>query len=202
MDTVVVTVFSDAKNVEDVDLALPTSVPFAQLAQILIEKLEWGHLQSLTEREAWAGLLTSGLIVRPQETLSDRGIVDGDSLKLIPIPKSDYTSAGETKSVGHGPRLQSVMAGKEFPIRGRQAMIGRSRHHLINLSDLPNGDVVSRTHASISRRQDEFWIQDEGSSNGTFVNGRMLDNRESVLIRDGCQIQLGKDGPVLIFYIS
>ena len=202
MDTVVVTILSDEKTVEDVDLALPASVPFAQLAQILIEKLEWRHLSPLAASEAWAGLLPSGLMVRPQETLSARGVADGDSLKLIPIPKSDFTFSGEVTSPGYGARLQSVMTGKVFSIRGRQVVVGRSRHHLVNLSDLPDGDIVSRKHATISRRQDEFWIQDEGSSNGTFVNGRMLQDREMVLIRDGCQIQFGKDGPILVFYAS
>ncbi|MBD2202663.1 MFS transporter [Calothrix sp. FACHB-1219] len=40
----------------------------------------------------------------------------------------------------------------------------------INLADLPNSEVVSRIHAQIRFDGQEYYIQDMGSTNGTFIN--------------------------------
>jgi MFS transporter, ACDE family, multidrug resistance protein len=40
----------------------------------------------------------------------------------------------------------------------------------IDLSGLPNSDIVSRIHAEIKFEGGEYYIQDMGSSNGTYIN--------------------------------
>jgi hypothetical protein len=47
---------------------------------------------------------------------------------------------------------------------------------------------VSRHHASITREDDRFVLRDLGSKNGTFVNGREVD--EPHLLQDGDEIQI------------
>ena len=58
--------------------------------------------------------------------------------------------------------------GGEFPLRmNREIVIGRSS----DLDMVLVEDMVSRRHAKISSTDSEIFIQDLGSTNGTFVNG-------------------------------
>jgi hypothetical protein len=51
---------------------------------------------------------------------------------------------------------------------------------------------VSRRHARISRREDQVFIEDLNSLNGTFLNATRLVPEVPYPIKDGDQIQLGK----------
>jgi pSer/pThr/pTyr-binding forkhead associated (FHA) protein len=80
--------------------------------------------------------------------------------------------------------------GKEFPLRGTMR-IGRSEDSEITLADAQ----ASRHHAAISPEPSGFTIQDLDSSNGTFVNGRRLD--EPRLLKDGDRLRVANT--VLVF---
>jgi len=61
--------------------------------------------------------------------------------------------------------------GGEFPLRmNREIIIGRSS----DLDMVLVEDMVSRRHAKISSSDADVYIQDMGSTNGTFVNGIRL----------------------------
>ncbi len=61
--------------------------------------------------------------------------------------------------------------GGEFPLRmDREIIIGRSS----DLDMVLVEDMVSRRHSKISTGPDDIWIQDMGSTNGTFVNGEKI----------------------------
>jgi hypothetical protein len=53
--------------------------------------------------------------------------------------------------------------------------------------------LTSRAHARISRMLDGVYIEDLGSTNGTFVNGKQIKRR--TLITEGSRITLGRAGP-------
>ncbi len=59
---------------------------------------------------------------------------------------------------------------QEFPLIEQRIAIGRDEHNPICLSD----KSVSRHHATVQRVFKGFTIQDEGSTNGTRVNGRVI----------------------------
>jgi len=71
-----------------------------------------------------------------------------------------------------------------FPLDAAEITIGRSPDCGIFLDDV----TVSRRHA-VLRRQDGFWIEDQGSLNGTFLNRKRI---ESAQLEDGDEVQVGK----------
>ncbi len=89
---------------------------------------------------------------------------------------------------GAAPRLvgtQGLFAGHVFEIAGGLATIGRDHSNTIVLAD---DSTASRRHASVTLSGTDYLIRDEGSSNGTFVNGvRVAEQRLS----SGDEIQIG-----------
>jgi pSer/pThr/pTyr-binding forkhead associated (FHA) protein len=74
---------------------------------------------------------------------------------------------------------------QEFPLVEQLTSIGREEHNLICLGD----KSVSRHHATLQRVFRGFTIQDEGSTNGTRVNGRPI-TKQFLKHRD--LIEIGK----------
>ncbi len=99
----------------------------------------------------------------PADALEDLGI-DGPAL----VVRSGGGRAGET-----------------FHPEGDQTTIGRSPDCGIFLDDV----TVSRKHAVLTERDGGFYIEDQGSLNGTFVNRKRV---ESALLENGDELQIGK----------
>jgi pSer/pThr/pTyr-binding forkhead associated (FHA) protein len=65
----------------------------------------------------------------------------------------------------------------ELPIGRSLVYIGKPNEELppdIDLSLLPNTDVVSRIHATICVEGEQYALEDAGSSNGTYLNGELI----------------------------
>jgi len=76
-------------------------------------------------------------------------------------------------------------AGEQIPLVG-QCSLGRASSNRVVLRD----DKVSRHHALVhSQGENEFWLVDLGSVNGTYVNGRRV--VQPVQLRDGDRVQIG-----------
>ncbi|MDQ3894021.1 MAG: zinc-ribbon and FHA domain-containing protein [Actinomycetota bacterium] len=75
--------------------------------------------------------------------------------------------------------------GETFHPEGDRTTIGRSPDCGIFLDDV----TVSRRHAVLLERDGSFFIEDQGSLNGTFVNRRRV---ESAQLEDGDELQIGK----------
>jgi pSer/pThr/pTyr-binding forkhead associated (FHA) protein len=89
-------------------------------------------------------------------------------------------------------------AGKKFPLTEEESQIGRwdADGGIFPEIDLDADDPeakVSRRHARISRRDGEYFVEDLGSTNGTFINrGRRLLPGDRHPLRDGDEIIVGK----------
>lgn len=57
----------------------------------------------------------------------------------------------------------------------------------------PNTHGVSKIHCVVSLRDNEVWVQDLGSSYGTFVDGQRLTAHQSIRVSRGEKILLGSD---------
>jgi hypothetical protein len=76
-------------------------------------------------------------------------------------------------------------SGESFVPQGERTTIGRSPDCGVFLDDV----TVSRRHAVVVQRNGRWYIEDQGSLNGTFVNRRRVESAE---LEDGDELQIGK----------
>jgi pSer/pThr/pTyr-binding forkhead associated (FHA) protein len=76
-------------------------------------------------------------------------------------------------------------AGEHFVPQGERTTIGRSPDCDVFLDDV----TVSRKHAVLVHKDDAYYIEDQGSLNGTFLNRRRI---ESGRLENGDELQIGK----------
>jgi pSer/pThr/pTyr-binding forkhead associated (FHA) protein len=73
----------------------------------------------------------------------------------------------------------------------------------INVGILPNAEVVSRVHAAIHLERTQYFVEDMGSANGTYVNNVPLMPGAKQRLRVGDRISLGKgDLVTFVFQMS
>ncbi len=82
---------------------------------------------------------------------------------------------------------QGPRSGERLPLRAISA-IGRDATNDVVVND----EAASARHALIELMDGSWWIQDEGSTNGTLLNGARLARRER--IRDGDVVEIGRIG--------
>ncbi len=85
--------------------------------------------------------------------------------------------------------LKGPNIGEVFLINKDDFNIGREPNSDIFLEDI----TVSRKHAKIEKINNLFKITDQGSLNGIYINGKLLDEK---ILENGDRIQIGK----YIFY--
>jgi hypothetical protein len=71
--------------------------------------------------------------------------------------------------------------GEEFELNSAQLTIGRGNQNDIPIS---TDEYASARHARFEPRQDGVWVQDLGSTNGTFLNGARLDHPRRLTLGD------------------
>jgi ribosomal protein L40E len=73
----------------------------------------------------------------------------------------------------------------------------------VDVSGFPHSEIVSRIHADIRVEGDIYYIEDVGSSNGTYINNAPLPSGNRHRLRPGDRIALGKgDKVTFLFQIS
>ena len=77
------------------------------------------------------------------------------------------------------------MAGQVFQLVSGSQTIGRVSGNQIVIND----PTISRQHAQLTVQAEGVWIQDLGSSNGTFVNGQRITS--STWLKPGDSLQIG-----------
>ncbi len=84
-------------------------------------------------------------------------------------------------------------AGREHRLESDELTLGRDPTSQVRIEGAVG---VSRRHAAVRVQGDAFWVADQGSANGTLVNGRRLPETGSWL-HAGDLIELGAGGPRL-----
>ena len=101
--------------------------------------------------------------------------------ELVPIDLDEVASRGAALVIRSG----GWRVGESFPLEAERMTIGRRPESDIFLDDV----TVSRDHALLVRRNGEYYLDDLGSLNGTYVNRRRI---ESQRLSDGDELQIGK----------
>ncbi|MFB6275426.1 MAG: FHA domain-containing protein [Halothece sp.] len=70
----------------------------------------------------------------------------------------------------------------------------------VDLSQLRDSEIISRQHAKIHIETDTYYIEDLGSSNGTYVNNDSVPKGERYEIASGDVIALGKEDKVTFIF--
>ncbi len=81
--------------------------------------------------------------------------------------------------------LRETQSGREYLIPPEGLRIGRMAAHEVSLDD----GQVSRTHAKLWVQENQLYIQDEGSTNGTWVNDQRISKPTS--IQPGDKVRTG-----------
>jgi hypothetical protein len=117
-------------------------------------------------------------------THDDSAVVSEDTGVRQPRERS-----GPDLRAGVEPRLEVVAAmghepGSVFDLGNGGATLGRSANSDIEVDD----PFASSAHARIFPRGDFMYIEDVGSTNGTYLNGRQLRRAEQLKMADSIRI--------------
>jgi pSer/pThr/pTyr-binding forkhead associated (FHA) protein len=125
------------------------------------------------------GTYVNGMRVRAPTRMQDSDVlrIGRIYLKLAAPPgdQNQATATGEGASAAEtGPHLTIVnpaaLSGRRFYLSGDDLVVGRDPASGIQIDD-PH---ISWIHAAVRRRGEAVYVQDLGSSSGTFVNGQTV----------------------------
>ncbi|HYH89284.1 MAG TPA: FHA domain-containing protein [Solirubrobacteraceae bacterium] len=108
-------------------------------------------------------------------------VIDDQTGELKPVDVGDVAAQSGALVVRSG----GGRVGQSFPMTGEKMTIGRSPETDVFLDDV----TVSREHASLVRRGGDWYLDDAGSLNGTYVNRQRVDSHR---LADGDELQVGK----------
>jgi pSer/pThr/pTyr-binding forkhead associated (FHA) protein len=104
---------------------------------------------------------------------------------MDPSPKAPPGSASRAGRSFVLRFISGKYQGGEFPVTAEKAIVvGRSS----DLDMVLVEDMVSRKHARIAMQADQIWIEDLGSTNGTFVNGEKI---KRARLKEGDRVLIG-----------
>jgi hypothetical protein len=98
-------------------------------------------------------------------------------LRSSPVQESMIISPGEAAGLGLAPARRARLVvlsspalreGEEVPVDSLPVGIGRGGQNEVPLD---GDEFASAQHARFESRSDGLWVEDVGSTNGTFVNG-------------------------------
>jgi hypothetical protein len=105
----------------------------------------------------------------------------GETGEIEPVEIEDVVAAGSALVI----RAGGGRVGETFALTGDRLGIGRRPESDIFLDDV----TVSRDHALLVRRGGDYYLDDCGSLNGTYVNRQRVDSHK---LADGDELQIGK----------
>ena len=123
------------------------------------------------------GLLASK--PKPMTAVAAPPVTSGIATSAPPPPSGRGVSKASLRVVSGG-----EMANKEFTV-GEEATLGRGQGCQVQIAD----SMVSQLHARLFRNAKGFHIEDLGSTNGTYLNGRKVGGPAK--LKKGDRIRVG-----------
>jgi two-component system, cell cycle response regulator len=100
-----------------------------------------------------------------------------------PLPKPDSPPGDDCLVVIYS--KDPALLGKRFLLEDSPMRVGRGPDNEIVL----DGESISRRHASWERRGSRWWVVDERSTNGTYVNDELVDQAQA--LSNGDRVKVG-----------
>ena len=98
-------------------------------------------------------------------------------------PKPARRARGEPTHVAI---VDGASSGQRFPLDDAPLLIGRGNDAAIRLDD----DYVSTRHARIASAQDQWFVEDLGSTNGTYIGSQRI--TQPATLQLGSRVRIGK----------
>lgn len=173
-------------NAYRVFLSPSTLAGFANFEQGLEDELA-AFLAAKAEEQglAFLGRVRVTLLADP-ELRGDRFRISSDLVDRRGVVISDRAATVEVAATSDQPPPMTLAVGSR-----RLSLTARSQHRLGRALDndiVLDDPSVSRRHALLSIRAGSWLLEDQGSSHGSFVNGKKV---QAALLRPGDQLQLG-----------
>lgn len=107
--------------------------------------------------------------------------IDDETGELVPLDPEQVTAGGPALVI----RAGGGRVGESFAVEGERMAIGRRPDCEVFLDDI----TVSRDHALLISRGEQWYLDDCGSLNGTYVNRSRIDSHR---LEEGDEVQIGK----------
>jgi pSer/pThr/pTyr-binding forkhead associated (FHA) protein len=110
-----------------------------------------------------------------------------------PVPTTMAMPARTQPPAGVAAAPQAQLTIESGPDAGHAHRTG---DHALRLGRSPDNDVILRDpatsghHARLERRGEQFWVVDLGSTNGTFVNGEAIQEKQ---LNSGDRLTIGQN---------
>ena len=146
-----------------------------------------GVMGTIPAGPAWAEASAQTVASAPPElpTLREAG----------PAPTAQATLDRIEQPARFALRADSGETLQEYPLDKAEIVVGRAPNSDILLS---KDKLTSRRHATVRYENGQYYLYDDHSANGTFVNGQQIEDTVPYLLHDGDQVGIGEHE--LVFY--
>ncbi|MEO1669933.1 MAG: FHA domain-containing protein [Cyanobacteria bacterium J06631_2] len=206
--------FPEVEPTESLDLSASPETDFAEV----MPEVSNDEVTPFPAAVPDLDLATSGVESLPDEASPQRktqSFVSEPELEVLEVPEVPEVPTASNEAISGATQLQVQKASLlhlqsnttiEIPSNLNVVHFGKPNGQIppdVDVSGFPDSEVVSRIHADIRIEGDVYYVEDTGSSNGTYVNHAPLQKGNRHRLRSGDRLALGKgDLVTFIFQLS
>lgn len=172
-------IFVDANTLSVKLIYLPINIPVNKIAAKACKRKIWEQL--------YRKLQTMPIAQNPEI----KEILENLPYEAFLMPDEKNTDSGDVSTkIGKAKKyaLAEINGSIYIPIVGEEFLIGKSADKVNGV--IEGNPAISRIHCKMLFERGKLLIQDMGSANGTFVNGRRLSAKECMEVEEGSRVKL------------
>lgn len=190
----------------DSEIDQPGSESFSEFSQSIDfdESVDFGAFEAAEPTEEFHSESATGLTL--ESTAEPVSPLPASKVPTAPMPAASAPAAPvsavpATQIQAAGTALKHVQTETSVALPSELSVIriGKPNEHTqpdIDVSGFPDSEIVSRIHANILLEGNAYYLEDMGSSNGTYINGLPLPAGNRHRLNDGDRIAFGKGDKV------
>lgn len=176
-----------AKSQTDVSFPAEDDIEFEPMPEEMNAKIQRMNMQSVPQNVSAAPAASI-----PQSQPIQPGVSNPQSQPVKPMPQiipQDATFQQEQKRPN--PHLVRLKTGENVLLPEEKLVIGKSQTGVDYV--IQDNAAISRIHCTIMKRNGAYYVRDEKSTNGTFVNGEQVPSETERLLLNNCRLTLGDE---------